>query len=241
MAVAIPVTGWAQARFGGKRLWMAALLIFVLASIASAASWNVGSLIAFRVVQGFGAGLIFPLMQTLAIQAIGTDVSLEVRGRAVAAISMPLALGPILGPVPGGVILNWLSWRWLFLINVPLIAVGLVLAWRLLPEDRPVAAASRARLDVLGLVLLAPALTGILLGLSNTAAGGGFWRADVIIPMTGGIAFGTAFVVKSLRRGARSLVDVTLLRSRSLASSSAVLFAAGAALYAGMFLLPLYW
>ena len=74
----------------------------MLASIACAASWNVGSLIAFRVVQGFGAGLIFPLMQTLAIQAIGTDVSLEVRGRAVAAISMPLALGPILGPVPGG-------------------------------------------------------------------------------------------------------------------------------------------
>jgi EmrB/QacA subfamily drug resistance transporter len=241
MAVAIPVTGWAQARFGGKQSWMAALLIFVLASIACAASWNAGSLIAFRVVQGFGAGLIFPLMQTLAIQAIGTDVSLQVRGRAVAAISMPLAAGPILGPVLGGVILNWLSWRWLFLVNVPLIAVGLVLAWRLLPGDRPAAAASRARLDVAGLVLLAPALTGILLGLSNTAAGGGFWRADVIIPMTGGIAFGTAFVVRSLRRGASSLVDVRLLRSRSLASSSAVLFAAGAALYAGMFLLPLYW
>ena len=143
MAVAIPVTGWAQARFGGKRAWMAALLIFVLASIACAASWNAGSLIAFRVVQGFGAGLIFPLMQTLAIQAIGTDVSLQVRGRAVAAISMPLALGPILGPVLGGVILNWLSWRWLFLVNVPLIAVGLVLAWRLLPYDRPAATAPR--------------------------------------------------------------------------------------------------
>ncbi|MCU1420566.1 MAG: transporter [Microbacteriaceae bacterium] len=242
MAVAIPVTGWAQARFGGRATWMAALLLFVVASIACATAWNAGSLIAFRAIQGFGAGLIFPLMQTLAIQAVGTRVSMKARGAIVAAISLPLALGPIVGPILGGVILNWLSWRWMFLINVPLVAVGLVLAWRTLQRDRPEPAVrAAARLDVAGLALMAPALAGILLGLSNIAISGSVARLDVILPFLLGVGLLVAFVLWSRRRGARSLVDLTLLRFRSLASSSAVLFTAGAAMYAGMFLLPLYW
>src|ERR1700722_13939343 len=75
MAVAIPVTGWAERRWGGKRVWMAALLLFVLASVLCAVSWNDASLIGFRVLQGFGAGLIFPLMQTLAVRAAGGQAS----------------------------------------------------------------------------------------------------------------------------------------------------------------------
>src|ERR1700734_3985617 len=151
MAVAIPVTGWAESRWGGKRVWMAALAAFVAGSALCALAWNDASLIGFRVVQGFAAGLIFPLMQTLAVRVAGGRASSNL----IAAVSLPLALGPILGPVIGGGILNWLSWRWLFLVNVPVIAVGLVLAWRLLPADRPVPGAGRARLDVTGLALLA--------------------------------------------------------------------------------------
>src|ERR1700689_5806857 len=71
MAVAIPVTGWAESRWGGKRVWMAALVIFVLGSVLCALSWSDSSLIGFRVLQGFGAGLIFPLMQTLPRPARG--------------------------------------------------------------------------------------------------------------------------------------------------------------------------
>ena len=133
MAVAIPVTGWAESRWGGKRVWMAALVLFVAGSALCALAWSDASLIGFRVLQGFAAGLIFPLMQTLGIKAAGGRASSNL----IAAVSLPLALGPILGPVIGGVILNWLSWRWLFLVNVPVIVVGLVLAGRLLPADRP--------------------------------------------------------------------------------------------------------
>jgi MFS family permease len=216
MAVAIPVTGWAESRWGGKRVWMAALVLFVAGSVLCALAWNDASLIAFRVVQGFAAGLIFPLMQTLAVRVAGGRASSNL----IATVSLPLALGPILGPVIGGVILNWLSWRWLFLVNVPVIAAGLVLAWRLLPGDRPDPGAGRARLDVIGLGLLAPALAGILLGLSDLGA----------------------FIAWAARPGdRRPVVDVRLLGLRSLGSASAVLFTAGAALYAGMFLLPLYY
>jgi EmrB/QacA subfamily drug resistance transporter len=238
MAVAIPVTGWAESRWGGKLVWLAALVLFVAGSALCAVSWNDASLIGFRVVQGFAAGLIFPLMQTLAVRAAGGRASSNL----IAVISLPLALGPILGPVIGGVILNWLSWRWLFLVNVPLIAVGLALAWRLLPADRPPAGSRRARLDLVGLGLLAPALAAILLGLSNLSQDGGIGHAGVLVPLLAGVALLGAFLGWALRPGGRTpVVDVRLLRLRSLGSASAVLFTAGAALYAGMFLLPLYY
>ncbi len=238
MAVAIPVTGWAERRWGGKRVWMCALMLFVLASVLCAVSWNDTSLIGFRVLQGLAAGLIFPLMQTLAVRAAGGRVS----SRLMAAVSLPMAIGPILGPVIGGVILSGLSWRWLFLINVPVIAAGLVLAWRFLPDDRPAPAAARSGLDWIGLVLLAPALAGLLLGLSQLAEDGGITHPGVLVPLLAGIALLAAFVLRASRPGeGQPIVDIRLLRLRSLGSASAVLFTAGAAMYAGMFLLPLYY
>ncbi len=237
MAVAIPTTGWAESRWGGKRVWMAALVLFVLGSVLSAVAWNDASLIAFRVVQGFAAGLIFPLMQTLAVRAAGGRASSSL----IATVSLPLALGPILGPVIGGVILNWLSWRWLFLVNVPVIAVGLVLAWRLLPSDRPDPAAARPRLDMVGLALLAPALAGVLLGLSDLSQDGGIGHAGVLVPLVAGLALFAGFCTWALAPGRQPIVDIRLLRLRSLGTASAVLFSAGAAMYAAMFLLPLYY
>jgi EmrB/QacA subfamily drug resistance transporter len=238
MAVAIPVTGWAESRWGGKHVWMAALVIFVLGSVLCALSWSDTSLIGFRVLQGFGAGLIFPLMQTLGVRAAGGRASSNL----IAAVSLPLALGPILGPVIGGVILNWLSWRWLFLVNVPVIAVGLALAWRLLPPDRPDPGAGRPRLDVTGLLLLGPALAGILLGLSKLSEDGGIDHAGVLVPLLAGLALLGAFCAWALLPGGRDpIVDVRLLRLRSLGTAATVLFTAGAAMYAALFLLPLYY
>jgi EmrB/QacA subfamily drug resistance transporter len=237
LAVAIPVTGWAQAHWGGKRAWFAALLIFVAGSVLSGCSFSDLSLIAFRVLQGFGAGLIMPLMQTLAVQAAGGHAST----RLIAVVSLPLAVGPILGPVVGGVILNWLSWRWLFFVNVPVIAIGLALALRYLPADHKVPTTQRPRLDVVGLLLLAPALTGILLGLSDVATDGGLNHTGALIPLVIGVLLLTVFVAWALRTRGEPIVDVRLLRARSLASASAALFTAGAAMYAGMFLLPLYY
>ncbi len=238
MAVAIPTTGWAERRWGGKRVWMGALVLFVLGSVLCALAWSDMSLIGFRVLQGFAAGLIFPLMQTLGVRAAGGNAS----PRLIATVSLPLALGPILGPVIGGVILNWLSWRWLFLVNVPVIAVGLLLAWRLLPADRPGPGAGRARLDVIGLVLLAPALLGILLGLSNLSQDGGIDHAGVLVPLVAGVALLGAFCAWALAPGDRQpVVDIRLLGLRSLGTASTVLFTAGAVIYAAMFLLPLYY
>lgn len=236
LAIAIPFVGWAQARFGGKRLWLFALGLFLLGSTLCAFAWNAESLIAFRVLQGLGGGVMFPLMTTLAMQSVDP----KNRTKTMAAVSMPIALGPILGPVLGGLVLSWLSWRWLFLINLPLGLVGLVLAARYLTADRPLAGAPRPRLDVVGVVLLAPALAGLLYGLSNTHASGGFSRADVLIPGLGGAVLLVAFIWWAVRRASSALVDVRLLGVRSVRVSSTVLTFVGAALFAGTFLLPLY-
>ncbi len=234
LGVAIPVVGWAQARLGGKRLWMIALTIFGIASIACSLAWDAPSLIAFRVVQGIGGGLMMPLMATLAIQQVPGGVAL---GRLMAMISLPAALGPILGPTIGGLILNYLDWRWIFWVNVPFCLVGLALAWRLIPSDPP---RGKPMLDWVGVLLVSPALVGMLYGLSNASQDGGFTRLDVWAPVVGGAMLLVAFLITQLRRPEAALVDVSLLRRRSVASSTAVLFLSGASLYGAMLLLPLF-
>jgi MFS family permease len=191
-ASAIPTTGWAERQWGGKQVWIGALVLFVLASILCAVSWNDASLIGFRFLQGVGAGLIFPLMQTLAVRAEGGHIS----SRLMATVSLPIALGTVLGPVIGGVNLNALSWRSLFLVNVPVIAVGLLLAWRWLPSDRPPPAATLPRLDLVELALLGPALAGTLLGLSQLSEKGRMVRDGVLVPLS---AVGTAIVAVALQ------------------------------------------
>ena len=233
LAVAIPFVSWAQARFGGKRVWLFALSLFVLGSILCACAWDAPSLIAFRVVQGLGGGIMFPLMQTLAMQ----NVAPENRTRTMATVGIPAALGPILGPVLGGLVLEWLDWRWLFLINVPLGIVGLVLAMKFIADDRPLPGCPRPRVDAVGIVLLAPALAGLLYGLSNAHAEGGFGRMDVLVPAITGALLLVGFTVWAVRRAGTALVDVRLLAVRSSAIALTFL---GAALFAGTFLLPLY-
>jgi EmrB/QacA subfamily drug resistance transporter len=234
LGVAVPLAGWAQRRFGGKRVWMLALTLFLVGSILCSLAWNAPSLIGFRFVQGLGGGLMLPLLQTLIMQAAGG----KNLGRTMSIISLPTALGPILGPVVGGLILNSLDWRWLFWVNVPFCVVGLFLAWRFLPRDADVQ--KGARLDVVGLVLLSPALVGILYGLSDVTKSGGFSRGDVLVPMLAGVALLAAFALYAIRRGDRSLVDVRLFARRPVATASVLLFLSGASLYGAMLLLPLY-
>src|SRR6202050_4033909 len=176
-AMVIPLSGWALARFGGRAVWTFSLALFLVGSIACGAAWNIGSLIAFRVVQGAGGGMMTPLITTLLVQAVGTSQM----GRLMAAISLPIVVVPIFGPVIAGLIISNISWRWIFYVNVPICLVGLVLAWRELPAGRPQGAASR--IDVVGLVLLPPALVALLYGLAEVSTAGGFTHARVIIPL----------------------------------------------------------
>jgi EmrB/QacA subfamily drug resistance transporter len=234
VGVTVPLAVWAQSRWGGKRLWLAGLVLFGIGSIAASLAGSAGLLIAARALQGVGGGILMPLMTTLPMQAVRGRVT----GRMIATVSLPMLVGPMLGPVIGGLILHWLSWRWLFWVNVPLVIVGFVAAARALPAQDGL---DRRRLDLLGVVLLPPGLVGVLYGLSQVSSAGGFDHASVLVPLLVGAALVVSFAVHAVRRGAGALVDVSLLAHRQVASSCAVLFLAGAGLFAGMFLLPLFW
>jgi EmrB/QacA subfamily drug resistance transporter len=234
LGIAIPLAGWGQSRFGGKRVWMFALAVFLIGSVACSLAWSAASLIAFRALQGFGGGLLLPLVATIIVQASGG----KGLGNIMSVVSLPTALGPILGPVAGGLILSALDWRWLFWVNVPFCVVGLILAWRVLPNDDP---GARPRFDLPGFLLLSPGLVGILYGLSNAGKADGFARLDVLVPVVAGLALVIAFVVHALRTRGAALVDLRMLRHRGVWSASALLFLSGASLYGAMLLLPLYW
>ncbi|WP_194908045.1 MDR family MFS transporter [Catenulispora rubra] len=241
LGIAVPLSTWGLQRFGGKRVWMFSLAVFLVGSVGASLAWNVDSLIGWRVVQGLGGGLMLPLMTTLIFQSAGG----KSLGRLVTYVALPALLGPILGPVIGGAILTHLSWRYMFWVNVPFCVVGMFLAWRYLKlDDAPApgsgAAGTKAKLDVPGLLLLAPGTSIVLLGLANAGTGSGFGQTDVILPLIEGGALLAAFVGYALR-ASRPLVEIRLLARRSVASSSAVLFFSGFSLYGAMLLMPLYY
>ena len=236
-AMVIPLSGWALARFGGRAVWTFSLALFMVGSIACGAAWNIGSLIAFRVVQGIGGGMMTPLITTLLVQAVGTSKI----GRLMSAISLPIVVVPIFGPVIAGLIISNISWRWIFYVNVPICLVGLVLAWRELPAGRPQGGGSAAsRIDVVGLALLPPALVALLFGLAEVGTDGGFAHAGVLVPLIVGVALLAAYCVHALRTSATPMVDLKLFRSRTFTGASTLLFLAGLSIYGAMLLLPLY-
>jgi len=235
MAMAIPITGWASERFGTRRVWIAALVLFTLGSVLSGMAWNVESLITFRVVQGAGTGLMMPILMTVLVQAAGGRT--EGMGGVMALISLPTLLGPVLGPVLGGLILDHLSWRWIFYVNPPICLLAIVLAWRILPRAKPHEA---PRLDVTGLLLLSPSLAAMIYGLAQVGNQGGFDHRQVLVPAGIGAALLVAFVGHALRTQ-DPLVDLRLFRVRSFTVSSVLLFLAGLSAFGAMFLLPLYY
>jgi EmrB/QacA subfamily drug resistance transporter len=234
LAMVIPLSGWALARFGGRAVWMFSLALFLAGSVACGAAWNIGSLIAFRVVQGIGGGMMTPLITTLLVQAVGSSQI----GRLMAAISLPVVVVPIFGPVIAGLIIGNISWRWIFYVNVPMCLAGLVLAWRHLPASRPRGGASR--IDLVGLMLLPPALVALLYGLAEVSTEGGFGHAGVIIALGAGIVLLAAYCMHALRTSATPMVDLKLFRARTFTGATALLFLAGLSIYGAMLLLPLY-
>jgi len=233
LATVIPLTGWAADRFGTKRLYMTSLALFLVGSALSGMAWSAESLIAFRVLQGLGGGMIMPAGMTILTQAAGPQRV----GRVMSVVGAPMLIGPILGPVLGGWLVDDVSWRWIFYVNLPIGAVALVLAARILQPDRP---QPHHRLDALGLLLLSPGLAALVYGLAETGSHGGFEGAKAVVPTLVGIALIAAFVRHALR-APDPLIDVRLFARRVPAISALTMSLFSAAFFGAMLLLPLYY
>ncbi|MGA2009825.1 MAG: DHA2 family efflux MFS transporter permease subunit [Solirubrobacteraceae bacterium] len=234
LAAVIPVTGWAVKRYSARRLYLIALVVFTAGSALCALATSSSELIAFRVVQGVGGGMLTPIGQMILVKAAGP----RNLPRVMSFIGVPIVLAPVFGPTIGGLLLQGVGWEWIFLVNVPVGIAALVLALRLLPHD---AASSEAagRLDAIGLALAATGVVGVTYGLSETESAGSVLSSSVLIPVIAGLALLAMFVIHA-RRTEHPLLDLSLFSNSAFRAASLVTFCLGAALFGAMILMPLY-
>lgn len=230
LATVIPITGWAADRFGTKRLYLIAIVLFVAGSVACSTASSLAMLVTFRVFQGFGGGMLMPLSMMILTRAAGPRRI----GRMMALLGIPMLLGPICGPILGGYLIDAASWHWIFLINVPIGIAALAAGAAVLTPDR---GHSTERFDLLGMVLLSPGLALFLYGVSSIPGEGTVASAKVLIPGAIGIVLMIAFVFHALGRP-NALIDLSLFRDRSLTTSVITLVTFMIAFMGTMMLLP---
>jgi EmrB/QacA subfamily drug resistance transporter len=231
LAVFIPVSGWAGDRFGTKRTFMFALSVFIMASLLCALAWSVQSLIAFRVLQGVGGGMLTPVGTAMLFRAFPPAE----RAQAAAVLTIPAALAPASGPVLGGYLVEFHSWHWIFLVNVPVGISGLLLARLFLREEKQ---ATAGRLDVPGFLLAAAGLASVMYALAE-AGPHGFGDRRVLLFGIGGLALTAVFAAVELR-SKLPMIDIRLLRDKLFRSANAVQIVGYASFAGTLFLLPLF-
>src|SRR5438094_4185622 len=192
LAAVIPVTGWAARRFGAKPVYLLSLVLFTAGSALCGVAQSLDQLIVFRVIQGIGGGMILPLGQLMMAEAAGP----KRMGRVMSIVAVPMMLAPILGPTVGGLIVDNASWRWIFYVNLPIGAIAVIAALRILPRRAPEAAGA---LDVRGFALMATGVPLLTYGLAEIGVTGSFTAAKAIVPCLAGLALIAAFALHALR------------------------------------------
>ena len=227
LALMLPLSGWLVDRIGAKALYLGCFSAFTLSSALCGFAWSTDSLIAFRIFQGMSGGLLAPLAQMMMARAAGKQMA-----RVMGYATLPILLGPILGPILAGLIIQHATWNWLFFINVPVGVVAIALAWNFLPSDRE--DTKRRDLDLLGLALLSPGLALLLYSLDHIREAIG--KALLMIATS----LLVSFILVALRKGPRALIDLHLFKSKTFSVAAGSQFLSNGAMYAGQMLVPYY-
>lgn len=231
LATWIPAAGWLGDRVGTRRVFLFALAMFTFGSALCGLAQSMGQLIAFRVVQGVGGGMLVPVGQAMLYRAYPP----RERARASSVLSIPGVLGPALGPVLGGVITTHASWRWIFLINVPIGIAAFAFSFAFLKEHREPTAGP---FDRVGFLLSATGLGAFLFGLSEVPRRG--WGSGLALwPMALGAVVLLALVLYELRHTAPMLA-IRLFSNRAFRIANVVGLLGMGSFIGSMFLLPLY-
>ena len=230
LAIFIPASGWASDRFGARTVFRLAIITFAAGSISCGASNTLGWLIVSRVLQGIGGSMMVPVGRLIVLRTTPKAGLVA----ALAWLTVPALVGPVMGPPLGGFITTYFDWRWIFWINIPIAVLGLILATIYIPKITTDAVRA---FDFLGFLLVGPGLAAFLTGL--TMAGLGMASATVMSSLTfGGMALVIAYVFHALRVEA-PLVDLRLLHwpTFRIAAAGGMFFRVGGG--ATPFLLPL--
>ena len=231
LAAVIPVTGWAADRFGTKRIYLTSLVLFTVGSILSGLAWSDATLIFFRVLQGIGGGMIMPAVMTILTRKAGPHRM----GRVMGVLGVPMLIAPIMGPILGGWLVDDVSWRWIFFINVPIGIVAFILAFIVLEPDESQPA---HKLDWIGMLLLSPGLAIFIFGLAESSTYG-FGSLRSWGPTLAGVILIAAWFIHTWR-SPNPLIDLrTFAHTRAGAAAGTFLLFA-ISVFGSMLLLPLY-
>ena len=232
LAVFIPASGWLGDRFGGKRILLIAVVVFTVASAACGAATSLAELVAFRILQGVGGGMLAPVGMAMLFRVFPPAE----RVRASAILTVPTTLAPALGPVLGGLLVTEASWRWVFYVNVPLGAAALIFGLIFL-EDTP--QAQPGRFDLPGFLLAGVGLGLLMYGVSE-GPNLGWHRPEIIGTITAGVILLAVMVVVELRSAA-PMVDLRLLKNRLFLAGNGVMVLASVAFLGTLYAISLYY
>lgn len=210
LAVFIPLSGWMADRFGARAVFRSAILVFTLGSALCGLAQSLPELVGARIVQGMGGAMMTPVGRLVLLRSIPKA---ELVG-AMAWLTVPALVGPVLGPPLGGLIVTYASWRWIFYINLPIGLLGFFLAGRYIPDVREPATPP---LDFLGFVMLGAALSGLMFGFESLGRGG--LPAWTVPALLGGGALALAAYVLHARRAAHPILQWAPMRVRTFRAS----------------------
>src|SRR6202161_659716 len=210
LAVFIPASGWTADRFGARLVFSLAVGVFMVGSIGCALSSSVTGFVIARIVQGFGGAMMTPVGRLVLLRSIDKSALVN----AMAWVTVPALVGPVIGPPLGGFITTYLSWHWIFLINIPIGLLGIFMALRYID---PIRSEDPERFDLYGLVLAGIGLGGIAFGLSIAGLNLLPWPMVIALVGVGSIAM-TLYVIHD-KRTASPVLDFALLRLPTMRAS----------------------
>jgi EmrB/QacA subfamily drug resistance transporter len=231
LAVFLPVSGWTADRFGARRVFRAAIVVFMTGSIGCALSQSLDHFVIARFVQGMGGAMMTPVGRLVLVRSIDKRRLVD----AMAWVSIPALVGPVLGPPLGGFITTFLTWHWIFLINIPIGLIGIALASRYIENFR---AETREPFDGIGMLLAGLGIAGVAFGLTTIGAKG-FMPPSLVVAMIAAGSVCIVLYVLHARRTPKPVIDLSLFRLPSFRAGVAggFIFRVGAG--AIPFLLPL--
>jgi MFS family permease len=203
LAVFVPVSGWMADKFGAKRVFISAIVVFTVSSVLCGIAHSLLELVLYRTLQGMGGAMMTPVGRVIVLKSVPKLQLVQ----AMNAITIPAVLGPLLGPSVGGFIVTYFSWPWIFFINLPIGLAGILLVRLFIPD---VHAEQVARFDLRGFVLIGMAVAGLVFGFE--AIGRGVVPVSIILAALAAGAMCAGFYLIHARRTSDPIIDLSLLR-----------------------------
>ncbi|HEY3629828.1 MAG TPA: DHA2 family efflux MFS transporter permease subunit, partial [Jatrophihabitantaceae bacterium] len=230
LATFMPASGWLGDRIGSKPTLLSAIAVFTLASALCGTATSLGELVAFRVLQGVGGGMLAPVGMAMLLRTFAPDE----RVRAAGILTVPVSLAPALGPLVGGALITGLSWRWVFYVNVPFGIAAVVFGAMFLPTERR----PPAPFDLSGFLAAGLGFGLTMYGVSE-GPDRGWTRPSVLAAIIGGLLLLGIMVVVELRRPA-PMVDLRLFANRLFGASAAIMMLESVGFLGTLYIMSLY-